>query len=82
MEQHMAADPLDRILEADIAAAKTRMADVARQRDSWTAFDLKKHARNGWSGATMGLALYALLDEGRLVRGRDHRIRAPGAGRR
>lgn len=72
----MATDPLDQILEADLAAAKLRMADLARERDSWTAFELKQRARNGWSSATMGLALYALLDEGRLVRGRDHRVRA------
>jgi hypothetical protein len=72
----VATDSVDRVLEADLRAAKARLAEVAASRDSWTAFELKKHARNGWSSATMGLALLALLREGVLVRDDRHRIAA------
>ena len=77
MEMPMPVDQLERDLQADIAAAKQKLLDVAAEREAWTAFELKKRARNGWSGSTMGLALYALLDEHRLVRGDDQRIRLP-----
>jgi hypothetical protein len=75
MESPMAADLVEQNLQADIGAAKARLVELAAERESWTAFELKEHARNGWSSATMGLALYALLDEGRLVRDADQRVR-------
>lgn len=59
----------------DVIEAKAAIVRMAATRESWTAFDLKKHARERWSAATMGLALYALVDEGRVVRGDDHRVR-------
>jgi hypothetical protein len=74
----MPVDAVERNLQADIEAAKERLVEVAEQQSSWTSFELKKQARNGWSSSTMGLALYALLDEGRLVRGDDRRVRVSG----
>jgi hypothetical protein len=75
METLMAVDQLERNLQADIAAAKAKLLNVAAERESWTAFELKKRARNGWSSSTMGLALYELLDEGHLVRDAHERVR-------
>lgn len=71
----MSVDALDDRLRADILAAKKQILQTAATRPSWTAFDLKKHARRRQSAATMGLALYALVDEGRIVRGPDYRVR-------
>ena len=73
----MTFDSVDRALEADVRAAKQKLVEVAAERDYWTAFELKKRARNGWGSSTMGLALYALLDEGTLARASDQRVYVP-----
>lgn len=74
----MTLDAFDADARDQIRAAKESLADVARRepRRWWTAFDLKEEARNGWSAPTMDLALYDLLDEGRLEERADHRLRS------
>jgi hypothetical protein len=74
----MAVDAVDVVLEREIAAAKKKLVSVAAQRPDhwWTAFELKKKSRNGWTASTMGLALYELLDEEGLEQRADLRLRA------
>jgi hypothetical protein len=74
----MTVDAVDVALERDVAAAKKSLLAVSHAEPErwWTAFDLKTRARNGWTGSTMGLALYELLDEDCFERQSDLRLRA------
>jgi len=74
----MPLDALDVVLEKQVRAAKRALVELADSTPEkwWTAFDLKKEARNGESSSTMGLALIELLKEGGLERGPDLRVRA------
>ncbi len=68
-------DRLDVALWADLQAAKRQILETAREREVWTAFDLKKAARRHWSASTMGLVLYVLLDEGLIERDSNYHVR-------
>jgi hypothetical protein len=81
MELAMTLDAFDADAREQIEAAKRGLVELAltTPRRWWTAFDLKEEARNGWSAPTMDLALYDLVDEGRLEERHDHRLRARAA---
>lgn len=68
-------DRLDQKLLVDLNTAKESLLQVASQRPDWTAFELKKQARGRESASIMGLALYALLEEGKLIRTPNYRVR-------
>lgn len=74
----MPTDALDDAIQATVAAAKKAILATARDQPDrwWTAYHLKNRARNGWTGGTMDLALFELLDERALDEGRDLRLRA------
>jgi hypothetical protein len=83
MGNTMTVDATDRAVNAEVAAARDALFELASSRPSewWTAYDLKVRARNGWSAGAMGLALRELIDEGVLEQREDDlrvRVRAQG----
>ncbi len=69
----MTVDATDRVLDAEIARAREKLLEVARQDAEkwWTARELKVQARNGWGSGVMGLALRALVADGELEQRRS-----------
>lgn len=77
MGMPMPVDAIDDLLREEVARARDALIDVAYQDRErwWTAYELKRRARNGWSSGVMGLALRELLSEGHFERGPDLRVR-------
>lgn len=50
----------------EIAEARQALVDCARQEPDrwWFAYELKDHARNGWSAGAMNMALRRLIKTG------------------
>jgi hypothetical protein len=68
----MMQDATDRVLDEEIARARDQLLTVAASESRWwTARELKVRARNGWSSGVMGLALRALIDDGKLEQRRS-----------
>jgi hypothetical protein len=74
----LAADPLYTALADEINAARSAIIAVAeRERPGgwWNAYDLKTHARNGWSAGAISLAMNDLIADGTFEVGEDRRVR-------
>jgi RNA:NAD 2'-phosphotransferase (TPT1/KptA family) len=73
MEMMMSVDATDRVLDQEVEEARERLLEVARTDEHrwWSARELKVRARNGWSSGVMGLALRALVAEGKLEQRRS-----------
>ena len=73
----MTADAAERVLQDEITAAQEALLGLASQEPDrwWTPRELRIEARNGWSSGAMGLALAALVDDGRLEQRHDFRVR-------
>ncbi len=66
-------------LAKEIREAGDKLVEVASEEPHrwWPAYELKDHARNGWSAGAMDIALNRLIDTGRFdVRGDEVQIRS------
>jgi hypothetical protein len=64
MEVSMSPDIASKRLEQEIEEARQALLDAAAEReDWWYAFELKDHARNGWSAGAMNIAFRRLVKE-------------------
>jgi len=65
----MALDATTASLAREIAEARNALIAEARTAPAkwWPAWELKTHARNGWSDGAMNLALNRLIEDGTFV---------------
>jgi len=78
MEASMSIDVATAQLAKEIREAEDRLLEVASEKPDrwWPAYELKDHARNGWSAGAMDIALSRLIDTGKFdVRGDQIHIR-------
>jgi hypothetical protein len=78
MEASVSLDIATAHLATEIREAAEKLLAVARAEPAkwWFAYELKDHARNGWSAGAMDIALSRLIDTEKFeVRGDQIRIR-------
>ena len=62
----MTTDRASEHLEREIEEARQALVDAAAKRSAdewWHAYELKDHARNGWSAGAMNIAFRSLVNE-------------------
>jgi hypothetical protein len=77
MESAMAIDATAAAAAKEVAAAENAIRALASadQDRSWSAYELKTQARNGWSASAMSVALNRLVDDGILELTDGDRVR-------